>query len=134
MDGFIVQELDALGAEPRVLWGSFAPNGTSNPLVASNGGPPGLRAFTTVYAATGQYTVTLPAGINIPSGVVPTVLVSAQCASLGAYFEVVQIGAFNTTTRSFVVNAKQGASGNAVAAAAGARIHFAIFFNNSTGG
>jgi hypothetical protein len=129
MDGFYTQELNAFGAEPHNLWGSFAPNGTSDPLTASNGGP--IRAFTTVYAATGQYTVTLPAGLVLPG--VPTVIVSAQAADLAGYFEVMTIGAFNAATRSFVVQAKRASAGQAVAAAAGARIHFLLCFNNSTG-
>lgn len=131
MDGFHVQPLGGLGAEGRVLWGSFAPNGASNPLTSSNGGPPGLRAFTTVYAATGQYTVTLPAGLALVG--TPTILLSAQAADLTGYFEVIQTGAYNAATRSFVVQAKRAGSGNAPAAAAGCRIHFALLFNNSTG-
>jgi hypothetical protein len=43
------------------------------------------------------------------------------------------IGAFNAATRSFVVQAKRASAGQAVAAAAGARIHFLLCFNNSTG-
>jgi hypothetical protein len=132
MNGFHTQALEGLGGEPRVLWGSFAPNAASNPLVASNGGPPGVKAFTTVYAATGQFTVTLPVGCT-PVGTA-TVLVSAQCQDLTEYFEVVSIGAYNATTRSFVVQAKRAGTGREVAANAGARIHFALLFNNSTGG
>jgi hypothetical protein len=129
MDGFFFQPVKGLGAEPLVLWGSFAPNGSSTPAVASNGGPPGVKAFTVAYAATGQYTITLPAGVVLPG--TPTVLVSAQCADLTAYFEVVQIGAFSSSSRSFVVQAKRAGSGYEPAAAAGCRIHFALLFNNS---
>ncbi len=131
MDGFHTQGVKALGAEPTVLWGSFAPNGTDNPAVASNGGSPGLRAFTTVYAATGQYTITLPVGLSMPG--VPTVMVSAQAADLTGYFEVMTVGAYSAATRSFIVQAKRANSGNAPAAAAGCRIHFALLFNNSSG-
>lgn len=123
------EPLKGLGAEGRAIWGSFAPNGTSNPLLASNSGPPGLRAFTVVYSATGVYTVTLPVDCGPPTAA--TILLSAQADVLADYFEVIQIGAYNATTRTFVVQAKQGASGVAVAANAGARIHFAVLFNDS---
>lgn len=132
MDGIYTQPLKGLGAEPRVLVGSFAPNGTSDPLVASNGGPPGLKAFTTVYAATGSYTVTLPVGYT-PVGT-PTIVVSAQAQDLTEWFSVQTEGAYNATTRSFVVRAHRAGTGRAVTANAGARIHFAILFNNSLGG
>lgn len=132
MDGFFAQFLKALGPDPHAFWGSFAPNGSSTPVVTSNGGPPGLKAATVAYAATGQFTVTLPVGCK-PVGT-PTVLVSAQCESLTEYFEVVQVGAFNPTTRALVIQAKRAGSGREVAANAGARIHWAILFNNSTGG
>ena len=131
MNGFITQMVEGLGAEPMILWGSFAPNGSSTPAVASNGGPPGLKAFTVAYAATGAFTVTLPVGCT-PVGT-PTILLSAQAADLTEYFEVIQTGAYNATTRSFVIQAKRAGTGREVAAAAGARIHFALIFNNSTG-
>lgn len=132
MDGFFGQPAQGLGPRPWVIYGSFAPNGTSDPLVASNGGPPGLKAFTTTYAATGQYTVTLPAGMTLPG--TPSIMVSAQAADLAGYFEVMTVGAYDATNRRFVVQAKRAGTGQAVAAAAGARIHFLLCFNNSTGG
>jgi hypothetical protein len=128
MEGFHTQPIHGLGAEARVVWGSFAPNGASNPLKANNGGPPGARAFTVTYAATGQYTVTLPEGLTLVG--TPTILVSAQAADLAGYFEVMTTGAYNPATRSFVIQAKRAATGQQVAAAAGARIHFALLFNN----
>lgn len=130
MEGFL-QPLQGGGSEPTVFWGSFAPNGSSTPVVTSNGGPPGLKAATVAYAATGQFTVTLPTGWTAVGS--PTVVVSAQAADLTEYFEVIQLGAYAPATRSFVVQAKRAGSGREVAAAAGARIHWAIFFNNSTG-
>lgn len=125
------QPAKSLGGEPRYAACSFAPNGTDNPLVASNKGPQGLKAFTTVYAATGQYTITFPADCAPPADTV--FQLTAQCADLTGYFEVVQIGAYDATTRALVVQAKRAGSGNAPAAAAGCRIHIAMFFNDSTG-
>lgn len=131
MDGFFAQPVKGLGAEPTVYFGSFAPNGTDDPVVTSNGGPPGLKAFTVTEASTGAFTITLPRGLNVTG--TPTIVHSVQCADLTAYFELVQLGAFDASTRSFVLAAKRAASANAPAAAAGTRVHFAIFFNNSTG-
>jgi hypothetical protein len=131
MEGYFLQALKGMGAEPCVLWGSFAPNGGSDPDSDDNEGPPGLRAFTTAYAATGQYTVTLPAGLSLPANV--TVAAFPQAADLAGYFEVMTVGAYDSTTRTFVIQAKRAASGNAPAAAAGCRIHFLLCFNNSTG-
>lgn len=131
MEGLFTQELKALGGEPRALWGSFAPNAALTPSAASNGGPPGLKAFTTAYAATGAFTVTLPAGCT-PVGT-PQIFVSAQAESLTEHFAVMTVGAYNATTRSFVIQAHRAGTGREIAAAAGARIHFLLLFNNSTG-
>jgi len=131
MHGYHTQPVHGLGGTPTLLWGSFAPNGTDDPAVASNGGPPGLKAFTVTEADTGLFTLTLPEGLT-PIGT-PTICVSAQAADLTGYFEVMQEGAYNATTRSFAIRAKRANSGNAPAAAAGCRIHFIIAFNNSTG-
>lgn len=125
------QSCRAYGAEPRVAWCSLAPNGTSNPLPASNNGPPGVRSFTTAYSATGVLTIVFTPDFAPPANSV--FVVSAQCATLAAYFEAVQLGAYNAATRTLVVQTKQGASGVAVAADPNARVHIGIFFNDSTG-
>lgn len=130
MDGQFSQNMEGVGPEPVVLRGSFAPNGTSNPLVASNDGPPSLKAFTTTYAATGLFTVTLPAGLGVVG--TPTIVASAQ-AVIADYFEVIT-GAYVASTRSFTIQAKRAASGYAPPAATTTRINFIIAFNNSTGG
>jgi hypothetical protein len=132
MNGYHTQPLHALGGEPRVIWGSFAPNAASDPEVASNEGPPGVIAFTTAYAATGAFTVTLPAGCT-PVGT-PQIFVSAQCESLTEHFAVAVTGSYDATARTFVIQAHRNGTGREVAANAAARIHFALFFNNSTGG
>jgi len=128
---WITQIIKGLGAEPRVAWCSFAPNGTSDPATASNTGPRGLKAFTTTYAATGLYTITFPSDFAPPSDA--TFLVVPQPADLTGYFEASQVGAYNSATRQLQVQAKRANSGNAPAAAAGCRIHIGIFFNDSSG-
>jgi len=121
----------SLGGEPRYAACSFAPNGASDPAVANNTGPRGLKRFTTVYAATGQYTITFPADCRPPADTV--FQLTAQAADLAGYFEVIQVGAYNASTGVLVVQAKRAGSGNAPAAAAGCRIHISMFFNDSSG-
>lgn len=135
MDGVFVQPLEGPGNEPRVYWGSFQCNGTSNPSTSTFRAPPGLKAFTVTYGATGVFTITVPAGYGTP-GQPACVLCSAEAASVATAFEVVLLGetTLNTTARQIVLQAKQGTSGFAPTNAAGNRIHFAVFFNNSTGG
>ena len=131
MDGFFAQALKGLGGAPHALWGSFKPNGSSDIDSDDNTGPPGLRAFTTEYAATGEYTVTLPEGMSLPANA--TVVAFPQADQLSSYFEVMTIGDYDPTTRSFVIQAKRANNAYEVAAATGTRIHFVILFNNSTG-
>jgi hypothetical protein len=125
------QPAKGYAGEPRVAYISFAPNGTSDPATASNTGPRGIKNFTTTYAATGQYTITFPADFAPPSDT--TFVASAQPADLTNWFAVTTIGAYNATTRQLVVQAHRSGTGQAVAAAAGARIHVAIHFNDSSG-
>jgi hypothetical protein len=132
MDGQFTQPLKAGGGEPRLLWASFAPNGSSDPSTASNEGPPGLRAFTTTYAATGAFTVTLPVGWTPVD--TPHIFLMKQCESLTEHFDVCVTGSYNAATRSFVIQAHRNGTGREIAAHADARIGFAIAFNNSTGG
>ncbi len=131
MDGYFAQPLKALGGEPHAFWGSFCPNAASNPDSDNNGGPPGLKAFSTVYAATGLQTVTLPEGC-VPVGTA-TITVSAQAASTSEWFEVCTVGPYDSSTRSFTVFTHRSGTGREVPASTDARVHFTIHFNNSTG-
>ncbi len=128
----IGQECKGYGGESRCTYFSFAPNSGSDPAVASNYGPRGIKNATIAYAATGQYTITFPVDFAPPADA--TFVVSAQAADLTGYFEVMTVGAYNAATRVLVVQAKRANSGNAPTAAAGCRIHIGIFFNDSTGG
>jgi hypothetical protein len=78
MHGFFLQPLQGGGAEPVLLWGSFAPDGTDDPDSDDNEGPPGFRAFTVTEADTGAFTVTLPEGYT-PVGT-PIIVVSPSAA------------------------------------------------------
>lgn len=131
MDGLFLQPMKGGGSEPVLFWGSFAPNAGTDPVVTANGGPPGLKAATVDYAATGAFTVTLPSGWSAVG--TPTILVSAQAESLTEYFAVMVVDAYASTTRSFVIQAHRAGTGREIAASADARIHWAILFNNSQG-
>lgn len=126
------QPVKGFGGEPRSAYVSFAPNGTSDPLVANNKGPPGVKAFTTTYSATGVYTLVFHPDFAPPADA--TFTATPQPADLTNWFAVQINGAYNAATRTLVVQAHRSGTGQAVAAAAGARIHIGIHFNDSTGG
>lgn len=133
MDGFDVRPMEGLGNERLVYDGSFQCNGTSDPSSATFRYPRGL-AFTVAYSATGVFTVTLPAGLALPSQPY-SIVVSAQFATLATdHFVVGVVGETTlTTTRTFVIQAHRNGTGQAPANTAGNRINFAIFATNSTG-
>jgi hypothetical protein len=60
-DGFDFRPVQSLGPDPILYSGSFQTNGGSDPSSTTFRYPRGL-AFTVTYAATGVYTITLPAG------------------------------------------------------------------------
>jgi hypothetical protein len=126
------QPAKGFGGEPRYASLSFCPNGTDNPSSASNEGPPGLKATAITYSATGVYTLVFPTDFAFPADT--RFVVSAQPADLTGWFEVTTLGDYSASTRTLVVQAHRAGTGEAVAAAAGARIHVGIFFNDSQGG
>lgn len=123
--------LKVLGSDGILYVGSFQCNGTSNPVSTTFRGPPGF-IFTVAYAATGVFTVTLDASLNLPD--LPAIItVSPQGAVLATdWFDCFVLGEFNRTTRSFQIQAHRSGTGNAPANTAGNRINFAIEFRNST--
>lgn len=126
------QPAKGYGPEPRVTRFSFAPNGTSDPLVASNHGPPGIKAATITYSATGIYTIVFPVDFAPPTNTVFGL--TGQVDAIANYFALMIIGAYVASTRTLVVQAHRAGTGQAVAAAAGNRIHISMTFNDSTGG
>jgi hypothetical protein len=135
MDGFLTQLVETLGPEPLAYWGSFQCNGTSNPSSTTFRAPPGLAGFTVAYSATGVFTITLPAGLTLPSQAY-SIIASPQFAVLATdWFDCAVLGesTLNSTTRQFVVQAHRSGTGQAPANTAGNRINFAIFATNSTG-
>lgn len=133
MDGHPLTPILGLGPVPAAYWGSFECNGTSDPSSTTFRYPRGL-AFTVVYSATGVFTVTVPAGLTLPSQA-HSIIVTPQVTALSDYFATMIVGetTLNTTTRAFVVQCHRAGTGEAPAATAGNRINFAIFATNSTG-
>lgn len=136
MDGYITNSVEAIGPDPLVYYGSFQCNASSDPSSTTFRAPPGFRAFTVTYAATGTYTVTLPAGCTLPSQ--PYVVACwPQFATLATdWFECGTLGetTLNAATRQFVIQAHRNGTAREPANTAGNRINFAIFATNSTGG
>lgn len=124
-------ELSCLGTDKFIFNGSFQTNATSNPLTTTFQASPGM-IFTVTYGATGLYTVTLDASLALPAAP-ETIHVTPQYATLATdWFECGVLGAFNTSTRAFVVQAHRSGVANAPAATAGNRINFSLIFRNST--
>lgn len=123
--------LQILGTDGILYAGSFQTNGTSDPATTTFRTSPGLT-FTVVYSATGVYTVTLPADLNLPD--LPlSIKATPQYSALANWFEVGIVGEYNRTTRVFVIQAHRSGTGNAPSNTAGNRINFEIVFRNSTG-
>ena len=134
MDGFDTRPIDGFGPEPLVYYGSFQCNGTSNPSSTTFRFPRG-QTFTVAYSATGVFTVTLGAGLTLPSQPL-SIKVTPQYATLATdWFDVGVLGetTLNSSTRQFVIQAHRSGTGQAPANTAGNRINFAIFATNSTG-
>ncbi len=125
------QILKAEGVEPRLYRGSFAPNGTSTPALASSRYPIGFP-FTVARSATGTFTVTPPAGHGTPAQPF-SVVVSPQCDAAANWFDAIVVGETTTATGAFTVLLHKGGTATDPAAAAGTRLNFAIHFDNSTG-
>lgn len=123
--------LKVLGTDGILYAGSFQCNAAANPLASTFRAPPGL-VFSVTYSATGVYTVTLDASLNLPD--LPLYIeANPQFATMATdWFDCGVVGEFNRTTRSFVIQAHRSGTGQAPAATAGNRINFSIQFRNST--
>lgn len=126
--------LKACGPDRVLLAGSFACNGATNPVATSSRGRDFGHTFTVAYAATGIYTVTLPAGFKLPAQP-GAIIVVPQWDAIANWFDVAQVAesTLNANSPSFVIQAHRSGVANAPAAAAGCRINFMIFGSNNTG-
>lgn len=124
-------KVDGIGYGLVIGTFSFAPNGSSNPLLTAVGG--GLTRFITgiTYGATGVYTVQF--GTDFVFANAPVFHVVAQPDSLANWFIAQQIGQYNTTTRQLVIQAHRSGAGYEPAASSGCRIRSSLYALDTTG-
>ena len=126
--------LKAIGPDRILLAGSFAPNGTTDPLVASHRGREFGFTFTVTYSATGIYTLTLPSGYTLPAQPA-SVIVTPQWDAIANWFDVAVVAetTLATAARQFVIQAHRSGVAQAPAVNAGCRINFMLHVSNNTG-
>lgn len=132
MDGLNRGELLTIGKDQYLLTGSFAVNGGSAVDQTTRRGTDLGFPFSVTYAATGQFTVTLPSGMGFVAQP-GSIVVSPQWDAVANWFDVAVVGDFNLTARSFLIQAHRSGTANAPPAGTGARINFAIKVSNTTG-
>lgn len=110
---------------------SFAPNGSSNPSASSIVGPLARYVTSITYSATGVQTIVFNSDFVFAQ--TPRFFISATAASLATRFDVQQIGAYNATTRTLVIQQAIGTTGNEVAASSGAIITVGLLVQDTTG-
>lgn len=113
---------------------SFAPNANANPVIsgASSTLVGGLARWveSITYSATGIQTVVFREGFGFPGNL--AFFVTAQMASLTEWFFATQIGAYNATTRTLVIQQHRAGAAREVPADAGARIHVGLVAQNTS--
>lgn len=126
--------LRSIGPDRILLGGSFACNGASDPVIANMRSRDFGFTFIVTYAATGNFTLTLPQGYTLPAQPA-SLIVSPQWDSLVNWFDVAVLGesTLNSTTRQFIIQAHRSGTANAPAANAGCRINFMLLVSNNTG-
>lgn len=114
-----------------VVSGSFQTNGGSAPSSTTFRSTTG-SSFTVGYAATGVFTVTLGSDLTFPDKPIAVILTKGGAVLATDWFDLLQIGEYNTTTRALVIQAHRAGTANAPANTAGNRINFTLIFRNST--
>lgn len=107
----------------------FAPNGASNPTSIT--GPLARLVSSITYSATGIFTIVFTSDFVWPN--TPAFVVTPAFDAIANYFSANQVGAYNATTRTLVVQAHRAGTGYAAAAAAGCAINVAVIAQDSTG-
>lgn len=104
-------------------------NGTSNP--ATIDGPAARWVTSITYSATGVQTIVFNAGFNFAQ--TPVFACSASGAALASSFDATQIGAYNATTRTLVLQQRQNTTGYAAAADPGSFVNVVILAQDTQG-
>lgn len=125
----------AKGVGPNPLFGvfSFGPNGATNPVISGTGNTlsGGAARFVSsiTYSATGIYTIVFAEGFG--SGSAFKFFLAAHPDAIADWFEIIQIGAYNATTKTLVIQAHLAGTPTAPAANAATRIHVGFMTNDS---
>lgn len=129
----VLTKAQGLGPAPAFIACSFATNGSSDPVTTTRRYPVGCP-FTVTHSATGTYLVTFPQGCGTPAQV-QAIIPGAQFDVAADWFDVGAVAetSLNTATRQFTIFTHRNGTATDVAANAGSRVNFAIFFDNSTG-
>lgn len=110
---------------------TYFTNGTTDPVLASVTG--GLARWITsiTYSATGVQTIVFAAGFGFAQ--TPRFTMQGVAASLATAFEVSQIGTYNATTRTLVLQQRQALTGYAAAANAGSFVTVKVIVSDTQG-
>lgn len=110
---------------------TYFPNGATSPVLASSVG--GLARFiqSITYSATGVQTIVFTSDFGFAG--TARFYVQATAAALASTFEATPIGAYNATTRTLVIQQRQGQIGYAAAADPGCFVSVFVLASDSTG-
>jgi len=113
---------------------TFGPNTAANPVITGSlstlTGGLGRWVQSIVYTATGIQTITFLEGFGFAGSIV--FLVGAQPATLLEHFLVAQIGAYNATTRTLVLQQHRNGTAREVPADPLARISVVVVATNTS--
>lgn len=112
-------------------WFTYFPNGTSDPSLTAVVGPLKRWISSITYSATGVQTIVFKEGFKFAN--TPRFNAFVCSPSLATSHEVSQVGAYNATTRTLVLQQRQGTTGYAAAADAAAFVTVYLNAMDSTG-
>ncbi len=109
----------------------YFPNGTSDPSLTAVTG--GLARFiqSITYSATGVQTFVFTSDFGFANP--PRFIFQPVCTALASSFEVSQIGAYNATTRTLVLQQRQATTGYAAAAASTCFVNVIVVASDTNG-
>lgn len=110
---------------------TFWPNAASNPSVDAVTGGLARWVESITYGATGVQTIVFKQGFAFAQS--PRFFLAPVSDSLANSYEVSQIGAYDATTRTLVLQQRRSQTGREVAAAAGSFVTVMVFASDSQG-
>jgi hypothetical protein len=112
-------------------WFSFAPNAFNNPASTSYGGPLKSYISSVTYSATGVQTVVFKTGFSFAQ--TPEFMPVGVAESLSEHYLVQQTAAYNTSTRTLVLQQHRNGAGREVPANAATKIVVFVFAQDTQG-